>query len=256
MTLVEAAPGCTREWWASPKTASRLRRETDAFDRYCSTTASGLGRAGGPLLPRATGARGSTGDVSLDQMPRRCEWANVDDPLLVAYHDEEWGVPSHQDRHLFELLTLEAAQAGLSWRTILHKREGYRSAFQQFEPARVAGFDAREIEALLKDPAIVRNRLKLESTVNNARRVLDVQGECGTFDAYIWQFVHGVPAVGRRRALRDLPSETPESKAMSNDLKRRGFRFVGPTVCYAFMQAAGLVNDHVTTCFRYRELSI
>jgi DNA-3-methyladenine glycosylase I len=189
-------------------------------------------------------------------MPRRCEWADGDDPLLVAYHDDEWGTPSHEDRHLFELLTLEGAQAGLSWRTILHKREGYRSAFQQFDPARVARFDAGKIEALLGDAAIVRNRLKLESAVNNARRILDVQGELGTFDAYIWQFVDGVPIVGRRHTMSDLPSETPESKAMSNDLKRRGFRFVGPTVCYAFMQAAGLVNDHVTTCFRYRELSI
>lgn len=188
-------------------------------------------------------------------MPRRCEWANKDDQLLVAYHDEEWGAPSHQDRHLFELLTLEAAQAGLSWRTILHKREGYRSAFEQFDPAGVARFNAGKIEALLRDPAIVRNRLKLESTVNNARRILDLQGEFGTFDAYIWQFVDGVPIVGRRRTLHDLPSETPESKAMSDDLKRRGFRFVGSTVCYAYMQAAGLVNDHVTTCFRFRELS-
>jgi DNA-3-methyladenine glycosylase I len=188
-------------------------------------------------------------------MRRRCEWADRDDPLLAAYHDEEWGAPSHQDRHLFELLTLEGAQAGLSWRTILHKREGYRSAFQQFDPARVARFNARKIEALLRDPAIVRNRVKLESAVNNARRILDVQGEFGTFDAYIWEFADGVPIVGRRRTLRDLPSETRESKAMSNDLKRRGFRFVGSTVCYAYMQAVGLVNDHVTTCFRYRELS-
>jgi DNA-3-methyladenine glycosylase I len=164
------------------------------------------------------------------------------------------GLPAHEDRHLFELLTLEAAQAGLSWRTILHKREGYRSAFQQFAPARVARFNDRTIEALLRDPAIVRNRLKLESAVNNARCMLDVQGELGTFDAYIWQFVNGVPTVGHRRTARDLPSETHESKAMSDDLKRRGFRFVGSRVCYAYMQAAGLVNDHVTTCFRYSEL--
>jgi DNA-3-methyladenine glycosylase I len=189
-------------------------------------------------------------------MPRRCEWADGDDPLLVAYHDDEWGAPSHQDRHLFELLTLEGAQAGLSWATILHKREGYRAAFQQFDPARVARFNARKVQALLSNPAIVRNRLKLESAVNNASRILDVQREFGTFDTYLWQFVDGVPIIGRRRALRDLPSQTRESKAMSNDLKRRGFRFVGPTVCYAYMQAAGLVNDHVTTCFRYRELSI
>ena len=189
-------------------------------------------------------------------MPSRCEWAEGDDALMVSYHDEEWGVPSHHDPHLFELLTLEGAQAGLSWKTILHKREGYRAAFQQFDPARVARFKARKTDALLKDPAIVRNRLKVESTVNNARHILEVQGELGSFDAYIWQFVDGVPIVGRRHKLRDLPSETRESKAMSKDLKRRGFRFIGSTVCYAFMQAAGLVNDHVTTCFRYRDLSI
>jgi DNA-3-methyladenine glycosylase I len=188
-------------------------------------------------------------------MPRRCEWADSDDDLLVAYHDQEWGAPSHDDRFLFEHLTLQGAQAGLSWKTILHKREGYRSAFQQFDAARVARFNARKIDALLRDSAIVRNRLKVESAVNNARRILEVQGEFGTFDAYIWQFVDGVPIVGHRHALRDLPSETPESKAMKNDLKRRGFRFVGSTVCYAYMQAVGLVNDHVTSCFRYGELS-
>jgi DNA-3-methyladenine glycosylase I len=188
-------------------------------------------------------------------MPPRCEWADGEDQLMLSYHDEEWGTPSHDDRHLFELLTLEGAQAGLSWKTILHKREGYRAAFQEFDPARVARFSARKVEALLADPAIVRNRLKVQSAVNNARRVLEVQGEFGTFDVYVWQFVDGVPIVGRRRRLRDLPSETRESKAMSSDLKRRGFRFIGTTVCYSFMQAAGLVNDHVTTCFRYRVLS-
>jgi DNA-3-methyladenine glycosylase I len=189
-------------------------------------------------------------------MPARCEWAEGDDRLLVSYHDEEWGVPSHEDRHLYELLTLEGAQAGLSWVTILRKREGYRSAFQRFDPGHVARFDARTVEALLRDPAIVRNRLKVESAVNNARRILDLRGEFGSFEAYIWQFVDDVPIVGRRHRLRDLPSETRESSAMSKDLKRRGFRFIGPTVCYAFMQAAGLVNDHVTTCFRFRDLSI
>jgi DNA-3-methyladenine glycosylase I len=188
-------------------------------------------------------------------MPRRCEWADSDDPLLVAYHDEEWGTPSHDDRHLFEFVTLEGAQAGLSWMTILRKREGYRSAFEGFDPARVARFSPRKIEGLLKDPTIVRNRLKVESTVNNAQRLLEVQREFGSFDAYIWQFVDGAPIAGRRRKLGDLPSETPESTAMSKDLKRRGFRFIGPTVCYAFMQATGMVNDHVTSCFRYRELA-
>ena len=188
-------------------------------------------------------------------MRRRCEWVTEGDPLSVAYHDEEWGVPSHDDRHLFELLTLEGAQAGLSWATILRKREGYRAAFEQFDADRVARFGRRRVERLLEDPGIVRNRLKVESTLNNAARVLEVQEEFKSFDVYVWQFVGGAPIVGRWRTLRELPSETDESKAMSKDLKRRGFRFVGPTVCYAIMQAAGLVNDHVTSCFRYRELS-
>jgi DNA-3-methyladenine glycosylase I len=188
-------------------------------------------------------------------VPRRCEWANSDDPLIVAYHDEEWGVPSHDDRHLFELLTLEGAQAGLSWTTILRKRDGYRSAFEQFDPDRVARFNGGKIAGLLSDRSIVRNRLKIESTVNNAQALLDVRKEFGTFASYIWGFVGGAPIVGARRTLSDLPSESQESKAMSRDLKRRGFRFIGPTVCYAYMQAAGLVNDHVASCFRYRELS-
>jgi DNA-3-methyladenine glycosylase I len=186
---------------------------------------------------------------------RRCEWAGTGDTEYTAYHDDEWGVPSHDDRHLFEMLTLEGAQAGLSWSTILRKRDGYRRAFAEFDPARVARFDRRKVERLLQDPGIVRNRMKVESTVNNARRVLEVQDELGSFDAYVWQFVDGAPIVGRWKALADLPSETAESKAMSKDLKRRGFRFVGPTVCYAFMEAVGLVNDHVTSCFRFRELA-
>ena len=185
---------------------------------------------------------------------RRCEWAPAGDPLYLAYHDEEWGVPLHDDRALFELRTLEGAQAGLSWATILHKREGYRGAFAGFDPARVARFYRRRIERLLGNPAIVRNRLKVESTVNNARRVLAVQDEHGSLDAYLWQFVDGAPIVGRWKALGVIPAESAESKAMSKELKRAGFRFVGPTVCYALMQAAGLVNDHVTTCFRHREL--
>jgi DNA-3-methyladenine glycosylase I len=186
---------------------------------------------------------------------KRCEWAPVDNPLYLAYHDEEWGVPSHDDRHLYEMLTLEGAQAGLSWSTILRKREGYRKAFAEFDARKVARFDSRKVERLLQDPGIVRNRLKVESTVNNAKRVLETREEFGSLDAYIWQFVDGAPIVGRFRKLSDLPAETAESKAMSKDLKRHGFRFVGPTVCYAFMQAVGLVNDHVTSCFRYRELA-
>jgi DNA-3-methyladenine glycosylase I len=190
----------------------------------------------------------------LPAMPERCAWVPEADPAYVAYHDEEWGVPEHDDRRLFELLTLEGAQAGLSWATILRKREGYRRAFAGFDPAAVARFDDRRAEELLQDPGIVRNRRKVESTIQNAGRVLEVQDELGSLDAYLWRFVDGEPIVGRWRALAEIPAETAESKAMSKDLKRRGFGFVGPTVCYAFMQAAGLVNDHVVSCFRYREV--
>ena len=185
---------------------------------------------------------------------QRCEWAG-DDPLMVGYHDSEWGEPSRDDRYLFEMLTLEGAQAGLSWSTILRKREGYRSAFAGFDAERVARFGPRDIERLLADPRIVRNRLKVESTVNNAGRVLAVAEELGSFGDYLWRFVDGTPLVSSPRRLQDIPAQTPLSKEISRDLKRRGFRFVGPTVCYAFMQAAGLVNDHVTACFRYRELA-
>jgi DNA-3-methyladenine glycosylase I len=187
------------------------------------------------------------------KQPARCEWAGTD-PLMVAYHDHEWGVPSHDDSHLFEMLTLEGAQAGLSWTTILRKREGYRDAFAEFDVARVARFDRRRVERLLGDARIVRNRLKVESTVNNAARVRELEGEFGSFDAYLWSFVDGSPLQGRHLRLRDLPAETPLSRDLSRDLKKRGFRFVGPTVCYAFMQAVGLVNDHVKGCFRYPEL--
>lgn len=186
---------------------------------------------------------------------RRCDWGIEGDPLYLAYHDEEWGVPSHDDRHLFELLSLEGAQAGLSWSTILRKREGYREAFAGFHPARVARFDSRSVARLLRNPGIVRNRMKIESVVANARAVLSVVDEFGSLDAYLWAFVDGRPRRGRWRRVREIPAETPESTAMSKDLKRRGFRFVGPVVCYAFMQAAGLVNDHVVSCFRYRQVS-
>ena len=182
----------------------------------------------------------------------RCEWAAGADELMRAYHDEEWGVPSHDDRHLFEMLTLEGAQAGLSWSTILRKREGYQRAFAGFDPAVVAGFRAKDVERLLDDPEIVRNRLKVESTVNNAARVLDVQEELGSLDAYLWEFVDGEPIVNRPRTLAELPSETELSKAISKDLKRRGFRFVGPTGIYAFMQTVGMVDDHTVGCFRAR----
>ncbi len=185
---------------------------------------------------------------------KRCEWATLDDERMLAYHDEEWGVPSRDDRHLFEMLTLEGAQAGLSWQTILNKRDGYRRAFAGFDPAKVARFDARRIERLLRDPGIVRNRAKVESTVSNAKRVLEVRREAGSLAEYLWGFVDGKPIVQRYGRLSDLPAETPESKAISKELRRRGFRFVGPTTVHAFMQATGMVNDHVVTCFRYRQV--
>jgi DNA-3-methyladenine glycosylase I len=181
----------------------------------------------------------------------RCEWVPEGDPLYLAYHDEEWGVPSHDDRHLFEMLVLEGAQAGLSWATILKKREGYRRAFAGFDPAEVARFGAADVERLLQDTGIVRNRLKIESALANARATLAVREELGSLDAYLWGFVGGAPIRNEWRTLGEIPAESAESRAMSKDLKRRGFRFVGPTVCYAFMQAAGLVNDHVVSCFRY-----
>ena len=180
----------------------------------------------------------------------RCEWAGTE-PLMVAYHDDEWGVPTRDDRALFELLTLEGAQAGLSWRTILNKREGYRRAFAGFDPERVARFAERDVDRLLDDASIVRHRGKIDSTINNAQRILAVQDELGSFDAYVWSFVDGTPVVGRWKELGDLPTTTPISTALSRDLKHRGFRFVGPTTVYAFMQAAGLVDDHVVSCFRY-----
>jgi len=192
--------------------------------------------------------------LAFGPMPTRCGWVPADQPLYLAYHDDEWGVPVHDDRRLFEMLTLEGAQAGLSWSTILNKREGYRRAFAGFDPAKVARFTRSKVERLMQDPGIVRNRMKVESAVNNARRVSEVRRELGSLEGYLWSFVGGEPIVGRFRKLGDIPAETAESKAMSKDLKKRGFAFVGPTVCYAFMQACGLVNDHVRSCFRYREL--
>jgi DNA-3-methyladenine glycosylase I len=174
---------------------------------------------------------------------------------MIAYHDDEWGTPSHDDRHLFELLTLEGAQAGLSWSTILGKREGYRRAFAEFDPVAVARFTEADVDRLLADPGIVRNRAKIQSAISNAGCVLAVQKEAGSFDAYLWAFVDGAPIVNAWRSLAELPAETAESRALSKDLKRRGFRFVGPTTCYAFMQAVGMVNDHMMECFRYEEVS-
>jgi len=186
-------------------------------------------------------------------MVRRCPWAG-EDPLNVRYHDEEWGVPVHEDHTLFEFLILEGAQAGLSWRTILAKRDRYRTVFRRFDPGVVARFGEADVERLLSDPGIVRNRLKIESAVSNARSFLDVRAEFGSFDRYVWSFVGGRPRLGRRRRQEDVPTRTPESDALSRDLRRRGFRFVGSTICYAFMQAVGLVNDHLLSCFRYAEL--
>jgi len=183
--------------------------------------------------------------------PRRCAWCGTG-PLYVAYHDEEWGVPSHDERHLFEMLMLEGAQAGLSWSTILNKRAGYRAAFAGFDPERVARFGARDVQRLLRNEGIVRNRLKIEAAARNARAFLEVQDEFGGFDDYVWRFVNGKPIQNRWHELDEIPARTAESDAMSKDLKRRGFTFVGSTICYAFMQAVGMVNDHVVGCFRHR----
>jgi DNA-3-methyladenine glycosylase I len=182
----------------------------------------------------------------------RCRWASND--WNIPYHDEEWGVPVHDDRLLFEFLILEGAQAGLSWDTILRKREGYREAFDNFDVARVARYDANKVRSLLADAGIVRNRLKIAATIDNARAFLKVQEEFGSFDKYIWQFVDGKPKRNRWPAHARLPAKTAESDAMSKDLKKRGFRFVGSTICYALMQATGMVNDHATTCFRYKQV--
>jgi DNA-3-methyladenine glycosylase I len=184
--------------------------------------------------------------------PRRCSWPST--PLDIAYHDREWGTPVHDDQVFFEFLTLEGAQAGLSWSTILNKRENYRKAFAGFDPVKVARFTPARVEMLMQDAGIVRNRLKIESTISNAKAFLAVQREFGSFDRYIWEFVGGKPIQGRRKRSGDVRASTSESDAMSKDLKRRGFRFIGTTICYAFMQATGLVNDHLVSCFRFTKL--
>jgi DNA-3-methyladenine glycosylase I len=184
---------------------------------------------------------------------RRCPWCEIND-RQIAYHDREWGVPVHDDRLLFEFLILEGAQAGLSWDTILKKREHYRHAFAGFDAKKIARFGANEVRALMANPGIVRNRLKIAAAISNARAFLAVQREFGSFERYIWRFVGGRPRQNRRRTLKGVPASTPESDAMSRDLKRRGFRFVGSTICYAFMQATGMVNDHLVTCFRHPQL--
>jgi DNA-3-methyladenine glycosylase I len=183
----------------------------------------------------------------------RCFWATT--PPMIAYHDAEWGVPQHDDRVLFEFLILEGAQAGLSWSTILAKREAYRRAFSNFNPKNIARYDSRKIGQLMADAGIVRNRLKIAAAIQNARAFLDVQKEYGSFDSYIWQFVGGAPIVNSLTASGQLPARTDESDKMSRDLSKRGFKFVGPTICYAFMQAVGMVNDHLVSCFRYAEIT-
>jgi DNA-3-methyladenine glycosylase I len=186
-------------------------------------------------------------------MLKRCDWV-PDDPLYQKYHDEEWGLPVHDDRLLFEFLILEGAQAGLSWATILKKRENYRAAFDNFSAEKIANYDERKYQALLENPGIVRNRLKIQATIQNAKAFLVVQNEYGSFDPYIWQFVGGKPIVNSWKSLKEVPARTAESDAMSKDLKKHGFKFVGSTICYAFMQAVGMVNDHTVDCFRYHQV--
>lgn len=188
-------------------------------------------------------------------MPTVCAWVPENDPLYRRYHDEEWGVPAHDDRTLFEFVVLESAQAGLSWKTVLHKREGYRRAFAGFDPERVAAFGDADVERLMGDAGIVRNAAKIRATITNAQRFLAVASEHGTFARYAWTFVGGAPVDGRRASVRELPAVTPESEALARDLKARGFKFMGPTVCYAHMQATGLVNDHTLDCFRHDEVA-
>jgi DNA-3-methyladenine glycosylase I len=186
--------------------------------------------------------------------PRRCRWAKATNPIYLAYHDQEWGVPVHDDPLLFEFLILEGAQAGLSWETILNKRMNYRKAFAGFDPKKVARFDVRKQKQLLSNPGIVRNKLKIAAAIQNAKMFLKVREEFGSFDQYIWQFVGGRPKVNRLKSIKHAPSRTPESDAMSKDLLKRGFKFVGSTICYAFMQAIGMVNDHQVDCFRYEQV--
>ena len=183
----------------------------------------------------------------------RCAWSEADE-LYIEYHDKEWGLPLHDEHRLFEMLILEGAQAGLSWSTILHKRAAYRQAFDHFDPQKVARYNQAKIARLMSNAAIIRNKAKINAAIGNARSFLETQAEFGNFDKYIWQFVDGKPLINRRKSLKQIPAETAESRAMSKDLKARGFRFVGPTICYAFMQATGMVNDHLLECFRYEEV--
>ena len=191
----------------------------------------------------------------MEKHPNRCAWAGTNNPLMLEYHDREWGVPVNDDRTHFEFLVLEAAQAGLSWSIVLNKREGYRRAFSQFDPVKVARYTTQRVEKLVGDPAIIRNRMKIEAAVRNARAFLAVQDEFGSFNRYCWRFVDGRPRVNRWKTMSEIPATSPESDAFSKDLKRRGFSFVGSTIIYAHMQAVGMVNDHLVGCFRYREIT-
>jgi len=186
-------------------------------------------------------------------MKKRCEWCGIT-PLYIAYHDDEWGVPAHDDRHLFEMLILEGAQAGLNWLTILKKRENFRTAFHAFDSEIIAGYSERDIQRLLADPGIVRNRLKIESAIKNAQCVVDIRQEFGSLNAFLWRYVEGIPLQNKWKSIAELPTRTEQSDAMSRDLKQRGFNFVGSTICYAFMQAVGMVNDHTVNCFRHAEV--
>ncbi len=188
------------------------------------------------------------------EIKKRCDWVPLDNPLYVTYHDEEWGVPVHDDRLLFEFLILEGAQAGLSWLTILRKRENYRRAFDHFDPQKVACYDEGKIEELMQNSGIIRNRRKIEAAVQNAKVFLEIQEEFGSFDRFIWKFVDGKPIINLWKSYKEIPASTPESDAMSKELKKRGFKFVGSTICYAHMQATGMVNDHTIDCFRYEEI--
>ncbi len=192
----------------------------------------------------------------MDKMnrPSRCPWVDLNKPEYIDYHDREWGVPIHDDTMLFEFLTLEAAQAGLSWYTVLKKRENYRKAFNQFDPKKMAKYDENRVERLLENAGIIRNRQKIMAAINNAQRFMEVQQEFGSFDAYMWRFVGGKPIVNKIRVLSDYPTTTHEAEAMSKDLRQRGFKFVGPTICYAHMQATGMVNDHTLDCYRRQEI--
>jgi len=204
------------------------------------------------LSPQTAPDRGEF-TLTSETRKERCGWGAAYS-LVLEYHDKEWGVPAHDDRKLFELLVLEGAQAGLNWRTVLMKRENYRKAFADFDPEKIAKFTKRDVTRLLRDPGIIRNRLKIMSAITNAQKLLEIQKEFGSFDKYIWQFVGNKPIKNRYTRLSEIPNKTRESDAMSEDLQERGFRFVGSTICYAFMQAVGMVNDHTTNCFRYNEV--